>query len=645
MATKESSWKCAHSASIITETNTQAVIRVTSYWENLGWSYDINYVSSWVYCNGEEHQVKKNGSVDAPNSNSKYSMGYYDFTIDKTTATQKISCYAKITSNSSYVSGTKTSTATSVSVDSKKYHTISYDSTGGSGTPSSQTKWYNESIKLSSTVPVKSGYTFVSWCTNTSGTGTKYNPGDTYSSNANLTLYAIWEANKYTVTYNANGGSNAPAQQTKTYGVNLILSSSTPTKTYYNFLGWSTSANGTVMYKAGSVYSNNSAVTLYAVWELAYTKPRINNYTVQRCTSTGVIDDNGTYLKIIFDWATDEPVTEIKMEWKPLTDSWTNCVSTTHTATGTSGYVNKVVGSGNVSIESAYDVRIYVADTIDHSYSPTRNIPTPKYPIDILHDGLGVAFGKAAETENLFEVNYDAQFNGDIYGQLTMAGGAVTIGDEGYIDVYSNILLDGVNNQVELGQQNIVLNGDSGAVTAKGSISTNTGYKQSGNTILRNSGGNTILSGTSGYNVYIRPNGDTNDDGRVLIKTDGTITAMGGSTQIYGCKVLYTNTNGSNTEITLNETSANFSYIEIFYKNNDGYYSSVKVESPNGKTACLMSIDPNSSSTLYFKGTSVVISGTSIKPNHYSEFGVKSSGVTGFSSTNYNYITKVIGYK
>lgn len=638
MATKESSWKCAHSASIISETNTQAIIRVTSYWENLGWSYDINYVSSWVYCNGKEHEVKKNGSVDAPNSNSKYSMGYHDFTIDKTTATQKISCYAKITSNSSYVSGTKTSTATSVSVDSKKYHTISYDSTGGSGTPSNQTKWYNESIKLSSTVPVKTGYTFVSWCTNTSGTGTKYNPGDTYSSNANLTLYAIWEANKYTVTYNANGGSNAPAQQTKTYGVNLTLSSSIPTRTYYNFLGWSTSTNGTVMYKAGSVYSNNTSVTLYAVWELAYTKPRINNYTVQRCTSGGVIDDSGTYLKIIFDWYTDEPVAEIKMEWKPQTSIWANCTSEVHSATGTSGYVNKIVGSGQVSIETAYDVRIYVADTIDSSYSPTRNVPTPEYPIDILHDGLGVAFGKAAELVDTAEFKFKAKFNNGIDGDLVLNNGNLDIFD-GYV------YINGEECTISLGGDYINMNGTTGNITAGGTIESASGYKQSGNTILRHSGGNTILSASSGYNLYLRPNGDSNDTGRVMIKTDGTITAMGGSTQIYGCKVLYTNTNGSNAEITLNETSANFSYIEIFYKNNDGYYSSVKVESPNGKTACLMSIDPNSSATLYFKGTSVVISGTSIKPNHYSEFGVKSSGITGFSSTNYNYITKVIGYK
>lgn len=644
MATKATGWLCAHSASIVSEDNVSAKIKVTCYWQNNGWSYDINNVSAWVYCGDSSHQVKSSGSVNSTSSD-KVSMGSYEFDVPKTTADQSISCYAKITSNSSYVSGTKSSTATSVSVEAKPYHTVTYNANGGSGAPANQTKWYSESITLSAGIPVRTGYTFVRWNTNTSNTGTAYNPGDTYSSNANLTLYAIWKANEYTITYNANGGSNAPANQTKTYGVDLTLSSAKPTRTYYNFLGWSTSASGTVMYEAGSVYNKNNSVTLYAVWEIAYTKPRITGYTAQRCTSTGVIDDSGTYLKIIFDWYTDEPVTEIKMEWKTESDEWTDCTSITRSTTGTSGHVNEIVGDGNVSIETAYNVRVYVADTMDSSYSPTRNIPTPKYPIDILHDGLGVAFGKAAETENLFEVDYDAQFNGDIHGQITMAGGTVMIGDEGYIDVYSNILLDGLNNQIELGQQNIVLDGDSGAVTAKGSISTNTGYKQSGNTILRNSGGNTILSGTSGYNVYIRPNGDTNDEGRVLIKNDGTITAMGGSTQIYGAKVLYTSTNGSNTAITLNETAANFAYIEIFFRNNDSFYSSVKVESPDGKTACLISSDPNGSSVLYLKNTSVLISGTSITPKSYSEVGIKSSGITGFSNTNYNYITKVVGYK
>lgn len=88
----------------------------------------------------------------------------------------------------------------------------------------------------------------------------------------------------YTVSYNANGGSGAPASQTKNHGSSLTLSSSVPTKKYtitYNanggsvspasktlnckFTNWNTSQNGKgTSYKAGATYSANSNVTLYA---------------------------------------------------------------------------------------------------------------------------------------------------------------------------------------------------------------------------------------------------------------------------------------------------------------------------------------------------------------------------------------------
>lgn len=72
----------------------------------------------------------------------------------------------------------------------------------------------------------------------------------------------------YTVSYNANGGSGAPSSQTKWYNEALKLSSVIPTRERYEFLGWATSQNGSVSYSAGSNYTSNSGITLYAVWKL-----------------------------------------------------------------------------------------------------------------------------------------------------------------------------------------------------------------------------------------------------------------------------------------------------------------------------------------------------------------------------------------
>ncbi len=72
---------------------------------------------------------------------------------------------------------------------------------------------------------------------------------------------------KYTVYFNANGGSGAPAAQTKYHNQTLTLSSTKPTRSGYIFLGWSTSSTATsATYAAGGPYTANSGATLYAVW-------------------------------------------------------------------------------------------------------------------------------------------------------------------------------------------------------------------------------------------------------------------------------------------------------------------------------------------------------------------------------------------
>lgn len=87
-----------------------------------------------------------------------------------------------------------------------------------------------------------------------------------------ITLTAVWETAKYTITYDANGGTDAPEAQEKTYGNTIKLTSDVPTRKSAKFKGWATSkANadkGTVKYKSGAKYTQNSSITLYAVWDI-----------------------------------------------------------------------------------------------------------------------------------------------------------------------------------------------------------------------------------------------------------------------------------------------------------------------------------------------------------------------------------------
>ena len=63
----------------------------------------------------------------------------------------------------------------------------------------------------------------------------------------------------YTVSYNANGGSGAPASQTKTYGTTLTLSSPKPTRSGYTFSGWMTANGGSTAAVLTNITENKSS--------------------------------------------------------------------------------------------------------------------------------------------------------------------------------------------------------------------------------------------------------------------------------------------------------------------------------------------------------------------------------------------------
>lgn len=156
-------------------------------------------------------------------------------------------------------------------------YTISYNANGGTGAPTSQAYKYATSgtTTLSSTKPTRTGYTFLGWSTSSSASSATYAAGASFNKSvtSNTTLYAVWKANTYTISYNANGGSGAPNSQSYTYATSgtTILSATIPVKPGYEFLGWSTDASASIaLYTAGGAYNRNIAsnVTLYAVWKL-----------------------------------------------------------------------------------------------------------------------------------------------------------------------------------------------------------------------------------------------------------------------------------------------------------------------------------------------------------------------------------------
>ena len=107
--------------------------------------------------------------------------------------------------------------------------------------------------------------------------------------------------------------------------------------------------------------------------------------------------------------------------------------------------------------------------------------------------------------------------------------------------------------------------------------------------------------------------------------------------------VLYHNEQGSNEEITILDDSANYEYIDLLFRN-DGYFrSSVRVKNPNGKNVNCSIIYQENSSYMWLYSAIEFIHGTKITPYHG---GIVSLITTGISDTrNRIFLETVIGWK
>ena len=155
-------------------------------------------------------------------------------------------------------------------------YTVTLDPQGGTGGTASVQATYDADMPRA-TMPTRTGYTFGGYWTEKEGKGTQYyNADGTSTKKWNIasatTLFAKWTANKYTVKFNANGGSGSMMDQPFIYDVAQNLTANAFTRTGYTFAGWNTKDDGT-----GESYTNeqevqnltadnNGTINLYAQW-------------------------------------------------------------------------------------------------------------------------------------------------------------------------------------------------------------------------------------------------------------------------------------------------------------------------------------------------------------------------------------------
>ena len=160
------------------------------------------------------------------------------------------------------------------------YEVIYLPGTYGTGSAVTDMKPHNNILTLRGALFTRAGYTQVGWST-VDGGEKVYGFEDVYTKNEALTLYPVWNTNKYTITFDTNGGSEI-APITQDYGTQ-IAAPANPTRKGYTFKGWDKEIPETMP-------AEN--ITVKAQWE-------INQYTITFDTNGGseiapITQDYGT---------------------------------------------------------------------------------------------------------------------------------------------------------------------------------------------------------------------------------------------------------------------------------------------------------------------------------------------------------------
>lgn len=177
-----------------------------------------------------------------------------------------------------------------ITVGTATGYVVSYNGNGSTGgtAPSNQTKTAGIDLTIANNSGslVRAGYTYAGWNSAANGSGTDYATGATYSTDANLSLFAKWTSLTYTVTFDKQGGTGGSTSVIASSG-SAMPAATAPTRTGYTFGGYfaQVSGGGTQYYTAAMASATNWNLTvnatLYALWTA-------NSYTVAFDANLGV---------------------------------------------------------------------------------------------------------------------------------------------------------------------------------------------------------------------------------------------------------------------------------------------------------------------------------------------------------------------
>lgn len=441
---------------------------------------------------------------------------------------------------------------------------------GGSWGGSTSSQSFNQAPTSTKTIanPTRTGYTFTGWTKSGGGSisGTTYTFGS-----SDGTLTANWQINTWTVSYNANGGTGAPASQTKTYGQTLTLSTTKPTKanttpspasytvtykinytggtdpaaataartTSYSFSQWK-ATDGT-LYNSGGSYTKNEGTTMTAQWSSSTTTAAV---TLPTPTRTGYTFKG---------WSTSSTATT------GTTGSYTPTGNVTlyavwqinsYTLTLTKGdYISSVTGGGSKNYGASVTATAVLGSSTGYTYSftgwyegATRKSTSLSYSFTMPAGALTLT-AKGARTANTYTVKFNAN-------RGTGASGGGTMANEGFTYDVSKALTPNAFTRYFTVTYNA--NGGSVGTASDNANSSFSGWatSASGAVVYADGAGVKNLTSTNGgsVNLYAKwSNGSVTlpTPTRVGYTFTGWYTAASGGTKVGDAGAIYTPTASS----------------------------------------------------------------------------------------------------
>lgn len=383
----------------------------------------------------------------------------------------------------------------------------------------------------------------------------------------------------------------------------------------------------------GRTATKTATITCYA-----YTAPYIKLSSVYRCDSSGTKDDNGTYANcgytLGYSSVNGTNKVTVKIMYKKNTATSYSSVIAISNGTTTSG--SKILSS--IDTASTYTVYATITDQYgSSSQCSTENIFSIAKVFNVRPDGTGIALGKMAESNNMLDVKWPIRTDEPekTMVNLTYRGKDVVPDGGDNVESWTNLgnlatvyyTQNGILN-TQPASYGFVLNITSG----QGSTQVHQLWAEQAFGSLYHRGGN--ISG--GFQNWRTVFDNINYTSYVTPKPT----------------VLYNNDSNSAFTVTLSDSAANYSILEIFYRDNHSgndrkhIRNSARIYNPNGRCAELALIEPNvDGDGIYVRSSLYNISEKTISVYKGNYTSLQNSHAVSVTNNNYIYITQVLGYK